>query len=383
MLNVTRRLLVFLLILSAADHARADSYEAAYEQGMQCFRKLDCRCALSWFEEARAKGAPAVVWYEIGEMQKCLQHTVEAEAALSRYLADDPEMPSSTRALVESERAQLDEYLAKLLIETDVPAATISVDDRLIGSTPLPAPVKLLPGRHVVTKTSSTGSSRREISLREGESARIVVAEHDTGVLNVACAAPDVRVEVDGVRTPAQSVNFDLTLAAGMHRISFSTTSLRGTPHNVEVPVGGRATVVCAAPDPVPTAPRRRQTSSLGYIGIAAGGAVGAAAAVLYLMQHNDYEDWQVRDARLSANPTALGSSEEMSRNDELASSIHRERVMAAVLGVSGGALIAAGAAVLAWDSVRTQSANRIRSAPRWTATLTDSSAVVGWRSTW
>lgn len=335
MSTLSRRLLVFLAISSAAQHANADNFQAAYDQGMECLQQLDCKCALSWFEKAQAQGAPAVVWYEIGEAQKCLQHTVEAEAAMARYLAEDPQMSSSTRAMVESERAQLDDYLAKLVIETEIPGATISVDDRVIGNTPLPSPVKLLPGRHVVTKTRSSSSSRREISLKEGERARIVLPEQDASVLNV------VR-PVAGVRNRSQP-------------------ALRHGP-----PARGH-----------------EKTSSRGYVGIAAGAGIGVAAAVLHLLQRNDYKDWQARDARLSANPTAAGGIEAMKRNDELADSIYRERVAAAVLGVTSGALIAGGVALLAWDSTRQRSPNGLQSARSWTASLTGSSAVVGWRSTW
>jgi hypothetical protein len=135
--------------------------------------------------------------------------------------------------------------LAQVTIASSLAGAEIRVDEELVGSTPLAAPVKLAPGKHTIElRRPGYMDGYRQVNLTPG--ARITVAfnpDEDAsdsaarGRLVVAAGVPGVRVTVDGrdrgvYRKP-------ISLPAGPHLIGLTHPEYEPVERKVDVAANG------------------------------------------------------------------------------------------------------------------------------------------------
>lgn len=151
------QLLALALALALAD-ARAEADEATdqtassqFAHGVEWANQGDYENALRAFNEAYAVSPNFAVLYNIGQTQVALGRPLEATATLSRYLREGGDAISPARRKQVEDQIKL---LETFLIDLDVaanPGASISVDGREVGRTPLSEPVRLTAGAHKVT----------------------------------------------------------------------------------------------------------------------------------------------------------------------------------------------------------------------------------------
>ncbi len=387
--GVSGTLLLLAIGLSSPTAAAADAqdWRSAYQAGAQAMEQDDCQSALSWFEKARdLPSSDAVVIYEIGEAQKCLQHSVEAAESFAAYLAQTSDAsPNNQRVHARGELVQLDAHLAELDVVSALPDASIRIDGRPMRRAAPGRGQRLTPGTHVVSAESKAGKPlQREVNLSEGQRFRLDLPEQDSGLLRVSCDASDAEIAVDGGRStnaralPPQSLN------AGRHQLLFREAKAQWE-QVVEVPANGEVTVGCALPKLEPTLTAKKATGSgvlsipRGYFVIGAGVAVAGAALGLYLDNGARYDDWKATDRALNANPDIAARA----RNNQLADKIGTYNVVTVVLALTSGALIGGGVALLAWDSREQRVSDPHAATAGFSVALSESSKAIAWSHPW
>jgi tetratricopeptide (TPR) repeat protein len=289
---------VFGGVARAADDDPRVEAAAHYARGLELANQSQYEAALDEFDAAYATSPHFAVLYNIGQAQMALGRPVEAIAALTKYLHDGADqVPLSRREQVQAQVALLESKLAELSIATDQPGATIRVDDRDIGRTPLFQPLRLAAGTHTVTASMPDGAQvTRQVTLAEAERQRL-----DLVFVNRAAAAVSPVVPV--VAAPASAA---------------------------PAPAGS---------DDHPFTPRRT-AYFLAAVGVLAGGtAVG-----VYFWNHGRYDDWQSTNAALETTPPGTAAYRARAlANNQLADSLTSANHAILGLSVAAGALIASG----------------------------------------
>ncbi len=141
--------------LRSVAHAQASAPAATeagkhFQRGVTMYNEADYRAALVEFRRAYEITPNAAVLYNIGQTYYQLQNYAAALVALGRYLTEaGPTAPH--RREVEQTIDTLQTRVGKVAISTSSPGADITVDDELVGKTPLDEPVLVSIGRRKIT----------------------------------------------------------------------------------------------------------------------------------------------------------------------------------------------------------------------------------------
>jgi len=312
-----RLLPAFLTVLAtfgalARASAQEDPRAAAkrhYEQGVARSNAADYAGALEQFREAYAKSPNYAVLYNIGQAEAVLGHLLEAIAALSRYLKDGgAEIPELRREEVKAQLAALEARLGELTVTTEHTGASVRVDGRDIGRTPLYEPIRLAPGRHVVILSDGERTLTTTVEMREAERRTLTLTLPD------AAPAPVTAPPAPPPPTPAP------------------------------------------APPPPPAPSREPEPKSgartvIAYGLAGAGVALGGGALGHYLWNRGRYNDWKAEHATLQADRFTRDYRERQMANNELAESIERGSRVSVTLALAAGALTTTGVVLLLADS--------------------------------
>jgi PEGA domain len=136
----------------AADAPSSPMKEAGkhFQRGVSLYNEADYRAALVEFKRAYEIAPNAAVLYNIGQTHYQLQNYASALSTLDRYLteagAGAPHRPE-----VEQTLETLKARVGKVEVTTNLPDCEITIDDELVGKTPLAQPVLVSIGRRKVT----------------------------------------------------------------------------------------------------------------------------------------------------------------------------------------------------------------------------------------
>lgn len=102
------------------------------------------------------------------------ERPLDALDALGRFLKDAPAVPDAKRKEIGTRFAvMLDQVAALVTVEASRQNAPVKVDGRPVGMTPLPAPLRLMPGKHEVimqpAATDPSSGAKVQIEVRPGE----------------------------------------------------------------------------------------------------------------------------------------------------------------------------------------------------------------------
>jgi hypothetical protein len=249
-----------------------------------------------------------------------------------------------------------------ILVEANVPDATVAVDGEPAGTTPLERPVVAEPGRRVV-EVSRRGYETvgRVVEVREGEVSVLDVAlghaadltPADAGRLAVEVGEEDAEVLVDGAPLP------DGLVPRGRHVVEVRRAGFEPFWQEVDVAAGGATRVVAELQ---PTAAyldryrgRARTWRLAAWLTTAFGAAVLAADLALYLWNRGRHVEWAtdaaflVRDA--VATPPTLTEGESRQRfaaAEALGEELEQWSIALAVAAGVGAAAVAVGVALFA-----------------------------------
>jgi tetratricopeptide (TPR) repeat protein len=184
-------LLLGMLSCPAPAHAQGDDAGGApgeslevvqarkhFSQGLKLYKDGDFDAALVQFERAYAVKPNYKVLYNIAQSYFELRQYVEARDALTRYLKDGGgSIDDERRTSVESDLAELQRRIAHLKLVVNVQGASVYLDGKKVGTTPLPQAVDVSEGQRTISvETAERGSKQRVVRVAGGEELTIEIA---------------------------------------------------------------------------------------------------------------------------------------------------------------------------------------------------------------
>ena len=165
-----------------------------FQRGVALYNEADYRAALVEFRRAYDVAPNAAVLYNIGQTYYQLQNYAAALLTLERYLAESGATAPHRRE-VEQTLEILQSRVGKIAVTTNVADCEITIDDELVGRTPLTEPVLVSIGRRKVT------------AMRQGSPAEtrfVDVAAGDTVKLSLSLTDPNAGASPSVVGTPGR-----------------------------------------------------------------------------------------------------------------------------------------------------------------------------------
>ena len=154
----------------AADDVTAQAREH-FGEATKLYKDGDFDAALVQFERAYELKPNYRVLYNIGQTYFQLRQYVEARDAMTRYLKEGGDQVDAERqAAVNKDLADLQRRLAKVTIKVNVGGATVLVDGKNVGTTPLSEPVVVSEGqRSISVEAPNRGVLQRQIRVAGGD----------------------------------------------------------------------------------------------------------------------------------------------------------------------------------------------------------------------
>lgn len=184
----------------SADTAETGDVEQArkhFNQGLKLYKDGDFDAALVQFERAYAEKANFKVLYNIAQCYFELHQYVEARDTLARYLKEGAGQLDAERQIrAESDVTDLQKRIAHLTLTVNVTGATVYVDGKKIGVTPLSAAVDVNEGQRTISvETSDRGSKQRVVRLGGGEDQTVEIEFAAPSAAPLAAPAPTAKTE--------------------------------------------------------------------------------------------------------------------------------------------------------------------------------------------
>jgi hypothetical protein len=205
---------------STAGTSADDTAAEHFERGVSLFDGGNYPMALAEFLASFDAAPTAVALWNVAMTYKMLFRYDESIAAFQRWMALRGEgITQDEEAEVGRLVAEMEANVAVVTIETDAAGAALFVDGREVGSAPLPAAVRLVAGRHVVSARPPGGPPvEQTLTVAPGQPFRVFLATRPPGRVVVSCAAGQATLLVDGARVTA-AFPYAAELPAGSHVI--------------------------------------------------------------------------------------------------------------------------------------------------------------------
>jgi hypothetical protein len=144
------------------------------KRGVVKLREGDYVAALELFTDAFRIFPSPKIQFNVGQTYKELGRYLDAIGAYERFLRDAP--PDTSEALRKLARDNVRELFRKIVllrVEVSVPGARVSIDGQPRGVSPLPAPLRLMPGAHSMV-VKKDGYVTVALDLRLGAGGRVL-----------------------------------------------------------------------------------------------------------------------------------------------------------------------------------------------------------------
>lgn len=289
---------VLALVLAFSTSAwaqKTDEARSRFQRGVELFKDNDYRAALIEFKRAYELAPNYKVLYNLGQTSLELQDYASALRAFEQYMKEGgKDVPPKRKTEVEAELAKLRTRVAKLTIEVNVEGAEVSVDDIVVGKTPLTEPLTVSAGRRKIS-VSKSGMT--------------------TATRTIDIAGGDVQ------KVPLELVEPQTTVV---------TTTTNPTTGNVET-----TTVTAPKPTIVEVPPQKTKNWTPVWIGVGVTGGLAIGTAVFGVLALGQKSTFDTRVSTLGQSTKSI---------DDARSST---RTFALVTDVVGGAAIVAGGVTL------------------------------------
>ncbi len=152
---------------SAAAVAEA---RARFNRGLALYKDGDLPSALAELRKADALAPSYRLKYNIGQVCEEQHDYACAVTAFQAYLTGGgSEIPRARRGSVEAEIQKIAPFVAELRISVDDAGAEISVDDVVVGTSPLTSPVKVSSGVRRVSARHGAAVATRSVEVAGGD----------------------------------------------------------------------------------------------------------------------------------------------------------------------------------------------------------------------
>jgi hypothetical protein len=177
---------------AASPPASAAEASKHFDRGVKLVDDEDWAGALVEFERAYEIFPNYRVLFDIAQCRYQLHDYPGALKAFQRYLADGNDaIPPDRRAKVESDVDGLKGRVASLRVTSSVAGAEVSVDDAVVGTTPLSEPIAVSAGRHKITvRRQGWAAASREVALAGEEVSEVALDPISPAAAASMAAAP-------------------------------------------------------------------------------------------------------------------------------------------------------------------------------------------------
>ena len=201
-----------------------------FDRGLRLFEKGDNASALAEFKRANELVPNPLVLYNMGLVYAAMNRPVESVDALGAFLAQATHRQREQRRRATETRDEQETRIARLTVQTQTPA-TVDVDGIEVGQTPLPEPIRVASGAHVVgAQAPGFLSTRKEIFLA-GQTATTVVltllpAANKLAQLAVSSSPVGAEVEVNGNTVGVTPLSASVAVSPGEVRVVLPPSGL-------------------------------------------------------------------------------------------------------------------------------------------------------------
>jgi hypothetical protein len=156
---------------AATDGSAANEARSHFERGVTFYDEADYAAALVEFKRAYALAPAWQVLFNIGQSYFQIHDYARALVTMQQFVDQGQDrIPDERRQLVDSERADLANRVGHANVMASAAGTTISIDDVVVGVTPLSAPVLVSVGlRKVVAVHAGDQPVEQEVSVPAGE----------------------------------------------------------------------------------------------------------------------------------------------------------------------------------------------------------------------
>jgi len=189
-----------------------------FARGVKLYEELDWRAALIEFERAYSIAPHYAVLYNIGQCHYQLQDYAGALAAFEQYLAlGGAQGPEDVARRVKSTIEDLHGRVAQVRVTANVDDAEITVDDVVVGRTPLPSPLVVSEGRRKIGATKAGHAAvARTLDVAGTDSADVNLRLEPLEPATAPRAVASVDRPSHGGRSPAPAITMFSLAAAGL-----------------------------------------------------------------------------------------------------------------------------------------------------------------------
>jgi len=315
------------LAFAADDQARAKAEALVhFEKGVRLGESGSYREAAAEFERAYRLSPHYAVLYNLGQAYMALGQPVEAVEALQRYLTEGAsQVPAPRRSEVQAVLKQQRARIGSVAIDANVDGAVLLIDGVTVGRSPLPSPVRVARGEHLVTAVLEGYRATPRTITVTGDGTRMAVVLERTAIGDPG-VAPDHTPSPTGA---ASSVG--VALAAPAPNASAASRPSAAAPA-APAPAGAPLLAPPAGGEPG-RQDRSRGRHVAGWIVGAVGLAVGGVALGHYFWNRSRFESYE----------------HAMIDDPARASSIRSASSVTVGLAVTSGVLVATGIVLAVW----------------------------------
>ncbi len=168
--------------------AETEDARQHFSDGLKLYKDGDFDAALVQFERAYEIKPNYKVLYNIAQTYFQLREYVEARDNMARYLKEGgAAIEPERQAAASKDLADLEKRIAKVTVTVNVPGATVLVDGKKVGVTPLSEPIAVSEGQRTISvETTDRGSRQRLIRVAGGEQQSLSLDFEETPSPNAA-----------------------------------------------------------------------------------------------------------------------------------------------------------------------------------------------------
>ena len=223
-----------------------DGYAEAKRRGDDALVSGRTADALAAYEEAYAIRPDTAVVYNIGRAHQALGDFPAALESLEKF---ESTAPPDVRARVPglpTLLADVRKHVSMIAVSSDVAGATVRLDARVLGTTPLPAPVRVNAGAPATLLVEKEGffPFQRVVTLRGGAVMTFdakLTSKLSAAIVTVRSPTAGALVSVDG--KPEGTVPSEIVMTPGSHQLELTLRGYRPTRSSLAVAAGERTTV--------------------------------------------------------------------------------------------------------------------------------------------
>ncbi|MBX7196056.1 MAG: PEGA domain-containing protein [Sandaracinaceae bacterium] len=209
--------------------AVSDDARQRFVHGVELFDEGDLEAALAEFRRSHELQAVPGVLVNVAVCLTALHRYDEAIEVYRRYLHDATRASPERRLAAEEAIADLERSIATVTLVVDRDGASVSVDGRPVGRSPLARPLRLAAGLRVVeVELEGFVAVREELELAGGVAREVAfrLAPLDrNGVLRAEAVPPEALLRIDGVEVGRGPL--ERRLSMGGHVVEASLTGFR------------------------------------------------------------------------------------------------------------------------------------------------------------